>query len=503
LKGAAHLLAALQRSESTLKGIQAEVLVAREDAHKVDPGLLPGSERAAFTKSLGSIDKAASAVVEFNRLVPAIFDILGANGPRTYLIEQVNPAELRSGGGFIGTVSIARADHGKLTILKSGDSYALEGPRPYQGQPGYVAPPPELGKAFPAAYSQGLSWALADSNVFADPATSARWGEWFAQHSLGVKVDGVIVMDYNAVAGMLSVTGPIHLPGYGVTFTSRNFVSQVLALDLAQTSTHKSVLGAAAQPLLKDVSALQPSQWPALVSVLNAAVTEGHLHAYFNAPVAQNEMVRLGWSRSINPAAARDFVMETEDNLAGSKMNAFLSRSYTVQLTQTAGGLHHKVIVDLYNKAPLRLPGDSTRNYAALVRFYLGGAATHLSLTSPASPFGPLQPIKTAPRDVPAGLQVIGGYFSMDMNGWAVGHYRVVLQYDTPLAPDATAPASIYWQKQPGVGADSVSISWSVDGHLFKATTDLSQDRVINLTSSGMSVQPGQEASVHLPSLSL
>ena len=41
-------------------------------------------------------------------------EVLGGNGARNYLIEQVNPAELRPGGGFIGTFSVLRADHGAL-----------------------------------------------------------------------------------------------------------------------------------------------------------------------------------------------------------------------------------------------------------------------------------------------------------------------------------------------------------------------------------------------------
>lgn len=500
LKGAPHLLAALERSQSQLSVVQSLLLVAQSEAHQVDPSLLPGSEQATFHKSLGSIDKAAGGIVAFNRLVPSLFEILGGNGPRTYLIEQVNPAELRSGGGFLGTASIARADHGKLTILSSGDVYTLEGRRATYGESGYIAPPRELAQAFPAAYDHYYSWVLADSNVFPGLDTNARWGQWFAQHELGVRPDGVIVMDYNAVAGLLQVTGPIQVPGYGLTFTAQNFVQQVLAQDVNQTSIHKSILAAAAQPLLQRISGLSTKQWPQLVASLNSLVTQGHFQVYFDNTAAQREMSKLGWSKAVNPTGASGFLMETEDNFAGAKSNAFLTRGYTVQLSRTASGVHHRVTVDLYDRTPWNVA--TSRSYGAYVRFYVGKLAANLELSSAPGVYAPIRIIDPNPKDVPAGVRSAGGYLSIDMAGQNVGHYQVVFQYDTPWSPSSQGVQSIYWQKQPGTAADAVHVTWSVGGRTYQARTDLSRDRLILLSSGGLAVKAAQAASVTLPSLS-
>ena len=109
--------------------------------------------------------------------------LMGGNGPRNYLIEQVNPAELRAGGGFIGSYSILRADHGALTMIKSsGDAYDLMGSdsRPRPGMAGYVKPPGPFLEFIPLA-----SWSFVDSNFFPDFPSNAASGSrsWNARPS--------------------------------------------------------------------------------------------------------------------------------------------------------------------------------------------------------------------------------------------------------------------------------------------------------------------------------
>ena len=71
---------------------------------------------------------------QFQHLIPIISEAMGASGPRNYLIEQVNPAELRTGGGFIGSYSLLQANPGALKLLPSGDSYDITNPRTMLGQ---------------------------------------------------------------------------------------------------------------------------------------------------------------------------------------------------------------------------------------------------------------------------------------------------------------------------------------------------------------------------------
>ena len=92
------------------------------------PTALPNSQQVTFLKARDTIALALSGLDEFELLVPVLNEVLGANGVRNYLIEQVDPAELRAGGGFIGTYSLIRADHGAFTVIKSGNAYDLADP---------------------------------------------------------------------------------------------------------------------------------------------------------------------------------------------------------------------------------------------------------------------------------------------------------------------------------------------------------------------------------------
>ncbi len=147
-----------------------------------------------------------AGIEEFQRLSPVLLEILGANGPRSYLIEQVDPAELRGGGGFIGSYSTLSADHGVLKVGKSGDTGLIDAPYPLRGNKKYVAPP-NVSLQFA---QHGL--VFGDSNFSSDFPAAAQSGQALFLNETGVSVDGVISIDPMAVAELLKVTGPIAIP---------------------------------------------------------------------------------------------------------------------------------------------------------------------------------------------------------------------------------------------------------------------------------------------------
>ena len=80
------------------------------------------------------------------------------------------------------------------------------------------------------------------------------------------------------------------------------------------------------------------------------------------------------------------------------------------------------------------------------------------------------------------------------------GLYSVTVQWDTPL-PAGAVSHSIYWQKQAGTLNDAITITYKVGGKTFTAASDLSQDRVLTLSDSGVQVTDGSAGSAHLPTL--
>jgi hypothetical protein len=490
----ARLLATLRTSTPDIAEIRSDISRAQRALEGVDASVLPATQRGVLEKARSTITAAASGIAEFQRLTPALVEILGGNGRRVYLIEQVNAAELRSGGGFIGTESVISVDNGSFKLISSGDSYAFDGylpdERPRAGSPAYVRPPSTL-----TGFFSGYSWSFEDSNFFPDFQTNAKWAEYFADRRRGLKPDAIIALDYYAVADILKVTGPITVPGYGVTFDAGNLVDQVFLRDVSDP-THKSILAAAAGPLVDHVSTLPADRWPQFLGVLNGAVVHRHLQVHFNNQVAEAEMIRVGWSGALNPAHGSDFFMETEDNFASNKSNHFITRHYTVTLTRDAAGLHHRVVVDLYNKAGA--PSWYQHGYGAYVRFYTPSDATGQHLVNSTPGTSSEIPPRYPNNDPHPGYALTDGWVNIPQ----IGHLQLVFEYDTAWSADDAGNHVMYWQKQPGTLDDVVDLTFSANGKTFTSKTDLSQDRLLTLGPHGLIVRDGQASSAVLPGLS-
>jgi len=480
------LLTVLGASKGTIADARLKLSNAQKAAAGVDIRVIPTGQQAAFTKAREAIAAALAAIEEFESLVPVLTEILGGNGARTYLIEQANPAELRPGGGFIGTFTVLKADHGAVTSVENGSSGLLSYPRASEGTSGYVAPPGPLHQLLGPA-----SWSFFDSNFFPDFPSNAKAGERFAQPKLGRPINGVISIDYYAVAKMLELTGPLAIPGYGITVNSKNFIPLIVQHDLAKDAIHKAILSAVAGPLVHLLTKLPAARWPALITALNDLAATHHLQAYFNNAAVEAEIGRFGWSGSLNPTKSRDFMTEVESNLGATKANYFVTRHYTMTLTRSGSVLHHKITVDLVNTMPYFYRPDEF--YRAYIALFVGTNASGLSNN--------LLPGLYPNPSPPTGTRLSAGWVTVPGYG---SRGQAVFEYNTPWVADNQGADRIYWQKQPGTDRDAIDLVWNDGkGHSFKASGSLSLDQVITLGSAGVTLTAGQPAQAKLPSLSL
>ena len=483
-----NLLNVLDQVRAVLPGLRADLGRAQEAAAHVDVEVVPTAQRATFVKAHDSVNAAVAGIAEFERLMPLLKDVLGGNGARTYLVEQVNPAELRAGGGFIGTYSLLGADHGSLKVIHSGNSYDLVEPRPRPGQPDFKPQPGPLREIVP-----GTGWSFVDSNEFPDFASNAKAALDFVQPRIG-KIDAVISIDYIAVAKMLELTGqPLSVPGYNITVDGSNFVDQIVQLELhGDLSAHKAISVALAGPLMSRITSLPLDRWPTLISDLGGLATERHLQAFFSDPNLESEIDRVGWSGRLNPQGVSDYMMEIESNYGGGKSNYFLQRRYAVVLSRNGGALHHRVTIDYINHTPNDI--NVYFSYRATVRLYVPPTAKPgpLNLRAPAYSY----------PDPPPGNSVIVGW--LPIIPCCGSRERLVIEYDTPWVANPNGMHEIYWQKQPGAVNDKVEVTWiSERGRAYTAYGDLSQDRVITILRAGVTLTRGQAALAAPPSLNL
>jgi len=147
--------------------------------------------------------------------------MLGADGPRTYLVVALNSAELRSAGGIVGSLVLVHADDGLLSIgtqLSTNDLRALP-------EPVLPLTDAELTIAGPGLGRNVQNAVQTPDFPRSAQLLAARW-----KQSVGDDVDGVVATDPVAVAGLLKVLGPVTVPdgGAGTKITADTMIPTVL-----------------------------------------------------------------------------------------------------------------------------------------------------------------------------------------------------------------------------------------------------------------------------------
>ncbi len=145
--------------------------------------------------TLGSTYRAA-------RIIPRM---MGTDRPRSYLMVMQNNAELRSGGGLPGALSLVRMQDGRVDIVEQTDMSELgRDTRPV------VTLTPEENRIF----GRILGLAAVDATLTPDFERSAeiiraRW-----ERAMGGRLDGMFFVDPVAVSYLLRGTGPVDVPRY-------------------------------------------------------------------------------------------------------------------------------------------------------------------------------------------------------------------------------------------------------------------------------------------------
>jgi hypothetical protein len=466
--------------------IKAALQHAQQEAADVDLQFLPASQKDSLARAKTDIAKGLAQMDQFEALAPAVIELLGGNGNRTYLVLQPDPAELRGGGGFIGSYSLLSANKGTVSLGRAGNTTEIDYPRPTPGNPKYVLAPGPLQQ-----FTHGQSYIVGDSLFLPDFPEAAKTAEKLYTQESGSTVDGVISLDPWAVAALLGVTGPIAIPEWNTTVDAASFpesVFQQQQKSALKLTNRKAFFAAVAARLIERVMALPSAKWSQLVAALNTAVTQRRLQIYVNSVTAQREVDRIGWSGAmVAPSVADETMMEVESNFGGDKVNHWLARSFNLTLTSAGGKLHHALTVSFVNSTPPGYPGG--QRYSCYVRFYYPASATGGTIST--------APDRIANTEAHTGLNMLDGWFTIDVLWYGSGAGSIRLAWDTSWDP--TTAKRIYWQKQAGTLADAIKVTYVVNGKTYTATSDLGQDRVLDVSPNGLSIVAGAAGQAQLP----
>ena len=374
----AELDAAVQHFDRTLRKTKSDWLVA------------PLQERIAT--SLDRAERIAPQSAALAATAQMGADMLGANGPRRYLLAFVNGAEARGQSGLMGNWSELTIDRGRMEVTRSGVtkdlSDALTERDVFIDQtdeffrllgPVGAGEPPDTG---------------VDPNLWGNITSSPDMvtvGDVMAQLyevEAGYAPDGVVVIDPAGIAALLAITGPVQIEELAEPLTKDNverflLIDQYEFADGDRKDLLASVTDAAVENILRSTLPL-PQQFAATMA---DAALHGHISAWASRPEEQDVFELVGMDARLPPLGGDgwtgDAVAVLSDNANPNKIDSFLERdvTYAAAVDEEAGVVESTLTVLLSNNAP----SDGFEDYVIGNAYGLprGTNRTLLSVMSP------------------------------------------------------------------------------------------------------------------------
>lgn len=209
----------LSSLSATFGGIADAVSSAQTSLAAIDRSGLVGEVTAGIDRFDAAIEKVAPAMEPARKALTILPDLLGANGPRNYLVLVQNNAESRGTGGNPAALVMITANQGTLSITQQASSADF----PY-GRP---VPVTGLDPQAVALYGDKIGRFVQDVTTTADFPDSARVVRAFWAESFGTPVDAVVSVDPVALSYLLIATGPVALAD-GTVLTHDDAVAELL-----------------------------------------------------------------------------------------------------------------------------------------------------------------------------------------------------------------------------------------------------------------------------------
>ncbi|QGQ20248.1 DUF4012 domain-containing protein [Cellulomonas sp. JZ18] len=272
-------VAAVDRGAAALGTAAATTAAAHDRLAALDPDRLLARLADPVREVQATVARADAALGPAARGVAVLPQLLGAQGPRTYLVLALNSAELRAPGGIVGAVTAVRVEDGAVTVVDQRSTLDLRS---------LDAPVLPLSPEEVATHTDRLGrWVQNAALTPHFPRTAelvaARW-----VRDVGGPVDGVVATDPVAIAGLVDVVGPVPHPDGG-ELGADGFVRALLRDVYLRHPENVSdaVFGAVAAGVVAAVGEGRGSA-PDLVAALARAVDERRLRVWSAHPPEQD-----------------------------------------------------------------------------------------------------------------------------------------------------------------------------------------------------------------------
>ncbi len=262
-------------------------------------------------------------------LLPSLPAILGADGPRTYLIMAQNEDELRPTGGFLTGAGLLSIENGQIINLAFQDANQVDN---WAEKP-YAAPPEPLER-----FMLSELFLFRDANFWADFPTSAQIAmDLYAYGQDIPAVDGAIAIDQEFLRLLVGATGPIPVPGSEATINQDNLIQTLRqARDVQEgqevrdwVNNRKAFLAGFADAILSKLEGGAGDIDPVLLAqAMSKALESGHMQIYIPDETAALQLARAGWDGRLPAAPPGDFWQVVDTNMSFNKANVYIDRHF-------------------------------------------------------------------------------------------------------------------------------------------------------------------------------
>lgn len=318
---------------------------------QIDRGALVGPVRDAVDQVADLLATAHGGADAFARAGDLLPSMLGAEGPRDYLLLFQNNAEWRSLGGIPGAMALVHVEDGRVELVRQ------ESTADYRRYRESVL---DLGPEVRGIYGENPGRWIQNITQVPDFAVSASLAQemWAREHG-GQRIDGVISFDPVALSYLLKATGPITTPT-GDRLTASDVVKTLLRdsyLRFDRPVDQDAFFAGAAEAVFSTVTEgrLDTTR---LVSALGRAADERRLLVWSAHPADQAiiEGTALAGRLPDSDDRTARFGVYLNDG-TGSKMDFYQAASSTVRWVSCESGRDGvtgvaEVSVTIENNAP-------------------------------------------------------------------------------------------------------------------------------------------------------
>lgn len=330
----ATIEAPLADASATLSSAESRSL--RIDADATLPPLAD-----AVREMRSTVTEAATVIGSLHGASVLLPDMLGAAGPRDYVMAMQNNAEVRSSGGIIGAIALLHAEDGRISLTQQASTREFPGLE--VGLPlsdSTVA----LFEDRPGRYLQNIT-SIPDFTE-AGPTIAARW-----QQRFGTPVDGVIAVDAVMTKNLLAVTGPLAFGPF--TVTEDDVVSLLLSQiysAVPDPAVQDEIFAQAAGALFS--AALTGADPQALLSALAASADENRIRIWSAHEEEQELLASTTLGGALPTDDDRTHVGVLFNDTTGGKMDYYVDTAITTAVGECQGEPTTQVRVTWTNNAP-------------------------------------------------------------------------------------------------------------------------------------------------------